>query len=96
MLQASGLIGFTIYAISSLLNIYSLLILIRALLSWFSPNPYNRLYQLLIRVTEPVLGPIRRIVPLQGIDISPLVAILLIDLVIKKILIGLLSSALVF
>ena len=82
--------------IVSLLDAYSILILARALLSWFSINPYNKYYRLLIRITEPVLGPIRRLIPLQGIDISPLVAILLLDLVIKRIIIGLLSSLLVF
>jgi YggT family protein len=78
--------------IAGLLDIYSMLILIRVLLSWFSPHPNNQLYQILIKITEPVLGPIRRIIPLQGIDISPVIAILLIDLVIKRILLGLLSS----
>ncbi len=80
----------------SILNVYSLMILIRALLSWFSPNPYNKLYIFLFKLTEPVLSPIRRFVPLQGIDISPLIAILLIDLVIKRVLLGFLSTLLSF
>lgn len=78
--------------IDVLLNIYTTLIIIRALISWFSPNPYNRLYQLLIRVTEPVLGPLRRLIPIQGIDISPIIAIFLIDFVIKRILIAIVAS----
>ena len=60
------------------LNLYMWLIIIRALASWFSPDPYNPLYQLLIRLTEPVLGYIRRIIPMRVgmVDISPFVAIL--------------------
>lgn len=82
--------------VESLLNVYSLMILVRALLSWFAPNPYNKLYVFLIKMTEPVLGPIRRLVPLQGIDISPLIAILLIDLVVKRVLLSFLSTLLSF
>ena len=54
------------------------LIIIRALLSWVNPDPWNPVVQFLTRVTEPVLAPIRRRVPSRrmGIDLSPLVAIL--------------------
>ena len=54
------------------------LIIIRAVLSWFSPDPYNFLVQLLHKVTEPILYPFRRIIPAHniGIDISPILAIL--------------------
>jgi YggT family protein len=86
---------FIVWLVDKLLSGYSLLILIRALISWFSPNPYNRLYILLIRATEPVLAPLRRIIPMSGIDFSPLIAILLIDLVVKRVLLGLLSSLLI-
>ncbi len=60
------------------LNIYMWLIIIRALASWFSPDPYNPLYQFLIRITEPVLGYIRRILPMRAgmMDLSPIVALL--------------------
>ncbi len=53
------------------------LIIIRAVLSWFSPDPYNVLVQMLYRATEPILLPFRRIVPGYniGIDISPILAI---------------------
>jgi len=57
---------------------YMWLIIIRALLSWVNPDPWNPVVQFLTRVTEPVLAPIRRRVPSWrlGIDLSPLVAIL--------------------
>jgi YggT family protein len=57
---------------------YMWLIIIRALLSWVNPDPWNPIVQFLNRVTEPILAPIRRRVPSwrMGIDLSPLVAIL--------------------
>jgi len=61
-----------------LLTILYWLILIRALLSWVNPDPYNFIVQLLYKTTEPILSPIRRRMGLFsiGIDLSPLVAIL--------------------
>ena len=50
------------------------LILIRALISWVSPDPFNPIVQFLYRVTDPVLDPIRRFLPPMGIDISPIIA----------------------
>lgn len=57
------------------------LILIRALISWVNPDPYNPIVQFLYKTTEPILYPIRRLLPLGlkfGIDISPIIAFLLI------------------
>jgi len=67
--------------IQRLANIYVILIILRAVLSWFSINPYNSAYRFLINVTEPVLAPIRRILPFGGIDFSPFIAILLIQII---------------
>jgi YggT family protein len=62
------------------LNIFMWVIIIRALLSWVNPDPYNPIVQFLTRVTEPVLRPLRKLVPAYrlGIDLSPLIAILII------------------
>ncbi len=62
------------------LTIYLWIIIIRALISWVNPDPYNRIVIFLYRVTEPVLRPIRRWIPLGnlGIDISPIIVILVI------------------
>jgi YggT family protein len=62
------------------LNIAMWTIIIRALLSWVNPDPYNPIVQVLTRVTEPVLKPIRKLVPTwkMGVDLSPLIAILII------------------
>jgi YggT family protein len=63
-----------------LLNLYMWAIIINALLSWVSPDPYNPIVRILYQVTEPALRPIRRIIPMRGmgIDISPIIAILII------------------
>lgn len=55
------------------------LILVRALLSWVNPDPFNPIVQFLNKVTEPILAPIRKVLPPAfrfGIDISPIVAFL--------------------
>ncbi len=54
------------------------LILIRALLSWVNPDPYNVIVQFIERMTEPILAPFRRLIPTYklGLDISPMVALL--------------------
>ncbi len=54
------------------------LIIIRALLSWVNPDPYNAIVQFIERTTEPILHPLRQLVPIYkiGIDISPILAIL--------------------
>jgi len=62
------------------LTVYMWVIIIRALISWVSPDPYNPIVRFLYRVTEPVLRPVRRILPIGGIgvDFSPLIVILVI------------------
>jgi YggT family protein len=61
------------------LQLYMWIIVARALLSWVNPDPWNPIVQFLDRVTEPVLAPIRRRLGWgMGIDLSPLVAILII------------------
>ncbi len=63
------------------LTIYYWLILVRALVSWVNPDPFNPIVQFLYKTTEPILSPIRRILSFGlrfGIDISPIIAFLLI------------------
>ena len=62
------------------LNIYMWVIIIRALISWVNPDPYNPIVQILTRMTEPVLRPIRKLAPPYkiGIDLSPLIAVLIV------------------
>jgi len=59
-----------------ILGFYIWVIIIRALISWVNPDPYNPVVRFLYRVTEPVLYRIRRIVPIMGgMDLSPVIAI---------------------
>ena len=61
------------------LRIMEFAIVIRALLSWVDPGMRNPISQFLVQLTEPIIAPIRRAIPSIGmIDISPMVAILVI------------------
>jgi YggT family protein len=62
------------------LTIYMWMIIARAVLSWVNPDPYNPIVMFLYRSTEPVLYRIRKWLPLGniGIDISPIIVILVI------------------
>ncbi len=71
-------------ALATLLNVILTvlywLILIRVLISWVNPDPYNPIVQFLYKTTEPILYPIRRVLPFKigiGIDISPIIAFLI-------------------
>ena len=73
--------GFAVvgYILYGLLSIYLLLIIIRIVFSWGRVSYRNRVMKFLVDVTEPLLGPLRRMIPPFGrMDISPLVAILII------------------
>ena len=71
------------------LNIYNILIFARVILSWIIQDPYNPIYRFLYSITEPVLGPLRRIIPSGMLDFSPIVAYFLV-----RILAGVLQSLL--
>ncbi len=63
-----------------LFNILIFAIIGRALLSWFNVGPGNPIGRVLFELTEPILGPMRRVIPMIGmIDISPIVAIFLLN-----------------
>jgi YggT family protein len=63
--------------IDIVLSLYMWLIIGRAVISWVSPDPYNPIVRFLTSVTEPVLYPIRRRLPvLGGMDFSPIIVIL--------------------
>ncbi len=78
------IIGNFILALSRILDysltIYMWIIIIRALISWVNPDPYNAIVRFLYAVTDPVLRPFRRLIGyrLGPVDISPLIVILLI------------------
>ena len=66
--------------IEIVLTVYMWIIVIRALISWVNPDPYNKLVIFLYRVTEPVLRPIRWIIPRHNlpVDFAPLIVLLVI------------------
>ena len=63
-------------------DILTIIILLRVIVSWYSPRPTNIVVRILHRLTEPILAPLRRIIPRVGrFDFSPLVAIILLQLI---------------
>jgi YggT family protein len=63
-----------------ILTVYMWVIVARALISWVNPDPYNKIVIFLYRITEPVLRPIRKIIPRHNlpIDFAPLAVLLII------------------
>lgn len=60
--------------------VVTIIILLRAFVSWFPVNPRSSLIAILYRITEPILAPLRRIIPRIGMfDITPIVAIILLQ-----------------
>jgi YggT family protein len=67
---------------SLLLNVFLFAILIQVILSWVNPGAYNPVTSIIYSLTEPVLAPCRRLIPpISGIDLSPLVALIAIQLI---------------
>ena len=66
------------------LDLYFWVIFARAILSWVNADPHNPIVRALVLVTEPVLRPLRKLVPprkLGGLDLSPLFAMLIVQFV---------------
>lgn len=62
-------------------QLYSFVILARVLMSWVNIDPYSPLARTIFNLTEPVLQPIRNLLPpASGIDFSPMIAIILIQI----------------
>ena len=87
--------------VSGVIFLYQFLIFVRVLLTWVNPDPYrptidHPLIRLLQRVTDPVLTPLRRIIPPIGgtVDISPIVALVILEIlrrILSSLLLGLAS-----
>jgi YggT family protein len=74
---------------ASLIQILEIAVLLRVLYSWIDPSPYptNTVKRVLWSVTEPILAPLRRVIPPLGMfDISPIVAIVLLQVVQRVVL----------
>jgi len=76
--------GAVLDVILMLLQLLWWLVIVAALISWVSPDPRNPIVRFLYATTEPLFRPFRRLIPPSrtgGLDISPLIVILLIYLV---------------
>jgi YggT family protein len=66
--------------LNTALSIYSWAIIIRVLVTWFSPDPFNPLMQFLMRICDPFLDIFRRTIPPLGpFDLSPMIALLVLQ-----------------
>ena len=78
--------------INTAFEILTYIIFIRVVLSWFSHNPYQPIIKLIYQISDIILSPIRNAVsPIGGIDISPIIAIFIIQLIKNIILKSLFS-----
>jgi YggT family protein len=86
------LIGYLIYFINLLAQVITLLVIVKVILSYFM-SPYHPIRETIDRIVNPLLDPIRRIMPSTGmIDFSPLVLLVLMQIlrsVLISILVGL-------
>ena len=82
MFVAGNFIEALAQVVNTLFTVYIWIIIIRVLISWVSPDPFNPLVQFLIQATDPVLEPARRIIPTIGpLDISPMIVLLLLQVI---------------
>jgi YggT family protein len=61
-----------------------MIIFARCVMSWFVQNPYNKIWQILLEITDPVLNPVRKLImryipALRMIDISPIIVVFLLN-----------------
>jgi len=70
-----------------LFNALTLIVIARALLSWFDPGMRSSVGKILVDITEPMLAPIRRMIPSAGgLDFSPIILIILLQFIERIIL----------
>ncbi|MFH1084602.1 MAG: YggT family protein [Chloroflexota bacterium] len=83
--------SFIVSFVRVLAQVLNLAILARVFMSWLPVNRDSRFVAILLEITEPILGPIRRLVPgIGGLDISPMLGLLLIQ-VLERVLLTMLS-----
>lgn len=82
--------------LGSLVKIYFWVVIIAALVSWVRPDPYNPIVRALRNLTEPVFYQVRRLLPFtytSGMDFSPIVVLLVLELIERIIVTSLLQYA---
>ena len=83
MFILGNLLNATATVLGSILELYYWIIIIKVLLSWVNPDPYNTIVQILNRLTEPVLYRVRQLLPMtgMGIDFSPIIVLFAIHII---------------
>lgn len=72
-----SLLGTIASLLSLVLYVFIIVVLVRVVFSWISPSPTNAVSRFAFQLTEPVLAPVRRrLPPMSGVDLSPLVVTL--------------------
>lgn len=75
-------VGNFLIAVASILGIIlwfvQVAIILRVIISWVNADPYNVIVQAVFKITEPILQPVRRLMPPMGLDISPIIVWILI------------------
>ena len=88
--RVPDLSGALLLALADVLQliVYTLIVavLIRVVLSWIGPRGYHPVVNLLVRITEPVMAPARRLIPsMGGLDLSPILVFIVLHLVLRLI-----------
>lgn len=82
------------FVIKTLLDLYLIAYILRFLLQWARADFHNPLSQFILRITDPIVRPLRRVVPgWRGLDLSPLIALLLLQLLVTAILVFMATGA---
>ena len=69
------------YIIMVFVNIYTFVILARVVMSWLNVNPYSPVAQVIYDLTEPVLAPVRNLLPpAAGLDFSPIIVLVVLQI----------------
>lgn len=91
-LAGHAVVPFIGYVIYGLLSFYTLLIFARVFFSWVNLSYSNKWGRFLMSATEPLLGPLRRLIPIVGgFDISPIIAWLIIEILKHAVVVTLIS-----
>jgi YggT family protein len=84
--------GILIGAVQLFFTVLELAVLARVLFSWIRPDPYSPFVRIIVQITDPILQPLRRVIPPLGmLDITPLVALIGLS-IIQQVVVGLLAG----
>lgn len=83
MIVVANTLSAVAVVLGSLLNLYFWIVVVSAIITWVSPNPYNPIVRGLRALTEPVFYRVRKLLPFtytKGIDFSPVIVLIVIEL----------------